>query len=344
MKSSQITIKDIARELGISPSTVSRALKDHPDISPKTRRAVKELAVRLNYEPNEIALSLRNRSSKIIGVIIPEIVHFFFSSVISGIEELAYQSGYTVIICQSNEDYEKERNIIHTLMSKRVDGILVSVSKTTTNYDHFIELQKSNIPLVFYDRVLNIPNSDRVIVDDYTGAYKAVDHLIKMGCRRIAHLATSQELLIGRNRKAGYIQALKDNHIEVDEEIILRCDTDRHALKCIPYILSLQKKVDGLFAVNDLTAITAMSIIKRSGYSIPDDIAVAGFSNSVYSSMTDPPLTTVEQQGYEVGKKAVSLLLERIQSEEILESRVEQIKTDLIVRGSSLREAAAVEE
>jgi len=342
MKSSQATIKDIARELGISPSTVSRALKDHPDISPKTRKAVKELAEKLNYEPNAIALSLRSRSSRTIGVIIPEIVHYFFSSVISGIEEVAYQSGYTVIICQSNEDYDKERNIIHTLMSKRVDGILVSVSKTTTNYDHFLELQKSNIPVVFYDRVLNIPNSDRVIVDDYNGAYKAVSHLIKMGCCRIAHLATSQDLMIGRNRKNGYIQALKDNNIEVDEEIILRCDTDKHAQKCIPYLLSLQKKVDGIFAVNDLTAITAMAIIKRSGYRIPEDIAVVGFSNSVYSAMTDPPLTTIEQHGFEMGRRAISLLLERIQAEVPVDARVEQIKTDLIVRGSSQREPVEI--
>ncbi len=342
MKSSQATIKDIARELGISPSTVSRALKDHPDISPKTRRAVKELAEKLHYEPNAIALSLRSRSSRTIGVILPEIVHFFFSSVICGIEEIAYESGYTVIICQSNEDYDKERNIIHTLMSKRVDGILVSVSKTTTNYDHFLELQKSNIPVVFYDRVLNIPNSDRVIVDDYTGAYKAVSHLIEMGCKRISHLATSQDLLIGRNRKNGYIQALKDNNIEVDEEIILRCDTDQHAQKCIPYLLSLQKKVDGIFAVNDLTAMTAMSIIKRSGYKIPDDIAIVGFSNSVYSSMTDPPLSTVEQQGYEMGRRAITLLLDRIQAEEPVDTRVEQIKTELIIRGSSLREPVSI--
>jgi DNA-binding LacI/PurR family transcriptional regulator len=342
MKNLQTTIKDIAKALGISPSTVSRALKDHPDISPKTRKAVKELAEKLHYEPNAIALSLRSKSSKTVGVIIPEIVHYFFSSVISGIEEVAYREGYTVIICQSNEDYEKERHIIQTLMSKRVDGILVSVSKTTTNFDHFLELQKSNIPLVFYDRVLNIPNSDRVIVDDYTGAYKAVEHLIKMGCQRIAHLATSQELLIGRNRKAGYIQALKDNHIEVDDEIILRCDTDRHAVKCIPYILSLQKKVDGIFAVNDLTAITAMSIIKRSGYKIPDDIAIVGFSNSIYSSLTDPPLTTIEQQGPQVGRRAMELLLERIHADNPIETRVEQIKTDLIVRGSSIRDLSRI--
>ena len=158
-----------------------------------------------------------------------------------------------------------------------------------------------------------------------------------MGCRRIAHLATSQELLIGRNRKNGYIQALRDNNIEVDEEIILRCDTDKHAQKCIPYLLSLQKTIDGIFAVNDLTAIRAMSIIKRSGYRIPDDIAIVGFSNSLYSSMTDPPLTTIEQQGFEIGQRAASLLLERILSEVDIDTRVEQIKTDLIVRGSSLR-------
>ncbi len=342
MKSSQVTIKDIARELGISPSTVSRALKDHPDISPKTRKAVKELAKKLHYEPNAIALSLRSKSSSTIGVIIPQIVHFFFSSVISGIEEIAYESDYNVIICQSNEDFEKEKSIIHTLMSKRVDGILASVSKTTTNFDHFLELIESNIPVVFYDRVLNIPHTDRVMVDDFAGAYKATEHLIKRGCRRIAHLATSQDLFIGKNRKGGYLQALKDNNIEVNDEIILRCDTDKHAQKCIPYLLTLQNRIDGIFAVNDLTAITAMSIIKRSGYKIPEDIAVAGFSNSVYSSMTDPPLTTVEQQGFEMGRQAAKLLFDRIISDEIIDARAVQIKTDLIVRGSSLREESKI--
>lgn len=337
MKSSQITIKDIARELGISPSTVSRALKDHPDISPKTRNAVKELATRLHYEPNAIALSLRSSHSKTIGVIIPEVAHFFFSTVISGIEEVAYNSGYTVIICQSMEDYQREISIIQTLLSHRVDGVLASVAKTTTDISHYEELKKLNTPLVFYDRVSNIPFTDRVIVDDYNGSYLAVKHLIKAGCKRIAHLATSQELLIGRNRKNGYVQALKDNGIDVDEEIILRCDTDKHAQKCIPYLLSLEKKIDGIFAVNDLTAITAMSIIKRSGYKIPEDIAIVGFSNSIYSSMTDPPLTTIEQQGTEMGKRAATLLLERIESDVDIDTRVEQIRTELIVRGSSQR-------
>lgn len=337
MKSSQVTIKDIARALGISPSTVSRALKDHPDISPKTKKAVKELAESLHYEPNAIALSLRSRLTKTIGVIIPQIVHFFFSSVISGIEEIAYKNGYTTIICQSNEEYEKEVHVAQALLSKRVDGVLASVSKTTNKFEHFYEMKNSNTPLVFFDRVCNIPNTDRVIVDDYTGAYKAVKHLIDAGCKRIAHLATSQELLIGRNRRNGYLQALKDNGIEVDEEIILRCDTDQHAKKCIPYLLSLEKKIDGIFAVNDLTAITAMSIIKRSGYNIPEDIAISGFSNSNYSAMTEPPLTSIEQKGFEMGQKAATMLIERIQSDVDIETRVEQIKTELIVRGSTQR-------
>lgn len=337
MKSPQVTIKDIAKALGISPSTVSRALKDHPDISPKTKRAVKELAESLNYEPNAIALSLRSRLTRTIGVILPQIVHFFFSSVISGIEEVASKEGFSVLICQSNEDYEKEVHVVHTLFSKRVDGVLASVSKTTGKFSHYEELKKHNIPLVFYDRVCNIPNTDRVIVDDYTGAYKATKHLIDEGCKRIAHLATSQELLIGSNRRNGYVQALKDSGIEVDEEIILRCDTDEHARKCIPYLLSLEKKIDGIFAVNDLTAITAMSIIKGSGYSIPKDIAIAGFSNSLYSNMTDPPLTTVEQQGFLMGKRAAEMLIERISSDVDIETRVEQIKTELIVRGSTQR-------
>jgi LacI family transcriptional regulator len=337
MKSSQVTIKDIAKALGISASTVSRALKDHPDISPKTKDAVKELAEKLHYEPNAIALSLRNANTKTLGVLIPQIVHFFFSSVVSGIEETAYKSGYTVIFCQSNEDYEKEKEMIQTLLSKRVDGILASVSKTTTKFDHFYDVKNNNIPLVFYDRVCNIPNTDRVIVDDYTGAYNAVSHLIEQGYKRIAHLATSQELHIGRNRRNGYIQALKDHGLEVDEEIILRCDTDQHAKKSIPYLLSLQKKVDGIFAVNDLTAMSAITIIKQSGYSIPGDIAVIGFSNTLYASMIDPPLTSIEQHGFEMGRKAASMLIERIQSDEDIETRVEQIKTELIVRGSTQR-------
>ncbi|MBN1119087.1 MAG: LacI family DNA-binding transcriptional regulator [Bacteroidales bacterium] len=337
MKSTPVTIKDIAKTLGISPSTVSRALKDHPDISPKTKKAVQELAKSLHYEPNAIALSLRSSLTKTIGVIIPQLVHYFFSSVISGIEEVAYNAGFSVLICQSNEDYEKELSVVHALLSKRVDGVLASISKTTHNFDHYEEVRKSNTPLVFYDRVCNIPNTDRVIVDDYTGAYKAVKHLVNVGCKRIAHLATSQELLIGRNRRSGYIQALKDSGIEIDEEIILRCDTDEHATKCIPYLLSLEKKIDGIFAVNDLTAISAMSIIKGSGYSIPEDIAIAGFSNSNYAKMTYPPLTSVEQQGFTMGKRAAEMLIERIQSDVDIETRVEQIKTELIVRGSTQR-------
>ncbi len=337
MKNSSTTIKDIARSLGISASTVSRALKDHPDISANTKAAVKELAQKLHYEPNAIALSLRNSSTRTIGVLIPEIVHFFFSSVISGIEEVAYKAGYVVIFCQSNEDYEREKTMVHTLLSKRVDGILASVSKTTNQFDHFYDIKNNHTPLVFYDRVCNIPNTDRVIVDDYSGAYKTVTHLIETGCRRIAHLATSQELLIGRNRRNGYVQALKDNNIEVDEEIIVRCDTNQHAKKCVPYLLSLPKKIDGVFAVNDLTAMSAMNIIKKSGYRIPEDIAVAGFSNSLYANLIDPPLTSVEQQGFEMGQKAASMLIERIQSDVDLETRVEQIKTELIVRESTMR-------
>ncbi len=337
MKSAQVTIKDIAKALGISPSTVSRALKDHPEISAKTKKAVNELAKQLHYEPNTIALSLRSSHSKTIGIIIPQVVHFFFSSVISGAEEVASKAGYTLIMCQSNESYETEVSNIQALLSKRVDGIMVSVSKTTTDFNHFEQVKKNNIPIVFYDRACNIPNTDRVIVDDFDGSYNIVEHMINMGCKRIAHLATNQDLLIGRNRKNGYIQALKDHNLEIDEEIILRCDTDQQARLCVPYLLSLPKKIDGIFAVNDLTAITAMSIVKKSGYVVPRDIAVAGFSNGIYSSMTDPPLTTIEQHGFEVGKKAAELLIERIQSDVIYETRVEQIKTDLIIRESTRR-------
>jgi DNA-binding LacI/PurR family transcriptional regulator len=337
MRSSQVTIKDIAEQLGISPSTVSRALKNHPEISEETKRAVNELAKKLNYEPNAIALSLQSSKSNIIGLIIPEIVHYFFSQVISGIEDVAYDADYHVMICQSNESYIREVKNIQTLLSSRIEGLLVSLSKETRDFSHFRNLNKKNIPIVFFDRICEELETDHVIVSDYKGAYDAVEHLINIGCRRIAHLATSQDLMIGRNRYNGYIKALKDNELAIDERLIVRCDNHKAARLVTKRLIYEIHPPDGIFAVNDLTAIGALQTIKENGLRIPEDIKVIGFGNGIYSTMTDPPLSTVEQFGYVIGQKAARMVLDRILSRENYPPRIEEIETQLIIRESTVK-------
>jgi DNA-binding LacI/PurR family transcriptional regulator len=337
MRSAQITIKDIASRLGISPSTVSRALRDHPDISEETKKTVRRLAEELNYEPNAIALSLQSSKSNIIGLIIPEIVHYFFSQVISGIEDVAYDAGYHVMICQSNESYIREVKNVQALLSSRIEGLLVSLSKETRDFTHFKNLEKKNIPIVFFDRICGEMETDRVVVDDFNGAYMAVGHLAEIGCKRIAHLGTTQDLQIGINRYNGYIKALKDHNLPVDERLIVRCDTNKAARLVTKRLIFELNPPDGIFAVNDLTAIGACQTIKENGLNIPEDIAVVGFSNGIYSTMTDPPLTTVEQFGYQIGQKSASLLFDRILASKDYPAVTEEIETQLIIRGSTVK-------
>ena len=336
MKSSQVTIKDIARILGISPSTVSRALKNHPDISDATKQAVNDLAEKLKYEPNAVALSLKQSRSQTIGVVIPEIVHYFFSSVISGIEDIATDAGYTVIICQSNEKYEREVANVKALLSHRVDGILVSISKETTQFDHLYAVQERGIPMVFFDRIVPEIQTDQVIIDDRKAAYEATKHLIDGGKKRIAHFAGPQNLVIGRARKEGYLQAMKEAGLPVDPELIIAADSFEKAIKATHALLDLENPPDGLFAVNDLTAIGAMQTLKRSGIKIPDEIAVVGFSDGRFSGITDPSLTSVDQHGYEMGSIATEMLLKRVLDETYKEpAQTKVLDANLIVRGSS---------
>jgi LacI family transcriptional regulator len=337
MHKGQVTIKDIAKELGISPSTVSKALKGHPDISPATKKAVKELVEKWNYKPDPIALSLKSGLSKTIGVIVPEIVHYFFSTVISGIEDLAYDSGYHVMFCQSNESYEREVKAVETLLSSRVDGILVSLCKLTKNFDHFRKIRENGIPLVFFDRVCDELETDRVIVDDEKGAYEAVKHLIETGCTNIVHLSGPQNLLIGKNRRNGYIQALKDYNIPVSENNIIKCDTAEEAQIIVPELFKRTRKPDGIFAVNDLTAAGAMRMVKLIGYRVPDDVSFVGFTSGMISDITDPPLTSVEQHGYIVGKEAVRLLMNHLDKKQDVPYQTIVIKTELVIKGSTRR-------
>lgn len=333
----QITIKDIAKILGISVSTVSRALKNHPDISADTKKEVQELAKRLNYSPNSIALSLRNRKSFSIGIIIPEIVHHFFSCVISGIEQVANQNGYNVIIMQSDESYDRELSICRSALNTRIDGVLVSMSKTTFEYEHFRELQQAGISMVFFDRICGALDTDRVVVDDFQGAYSAVEHLIAVGCKRIAHLSAPQHLQIAQKRQMGYLQALKDNHIPVDENLIIACDNQQDAKIVGRQLMEMTARPDGIFAVNDVTAAGAMYAIKKAGFSVPDDVAVCGFTDGLISTLTDPTLTTVEQHGEEMGRVAAEMLLKRVNADDSYPTITKVLKTNLIIRESTQR-------
>lgn len=336
MKTHPVTIKDIARELGISPSTVSRALKDHPDISPQTKIQVRELVEKLKYKPNAVALSLRSRKSNIIGVIVPEMVHHFFSSVISGIEEEAIQAGYNVMIFQSNESYERELLNVEALMASRVDGVLVSISKTTMKFGHFRELMNNDVPVVLFDRVSDELETDKVIVDDFSGAFDATELLINTGCKRIAHFAAPQHLKIGYLRQRGYISALEKHGITVDDDLIVKCDTHNEALEITGKIMALPNPPDAIFAVNDLTATGVLRILKRLNLRVPEDVSVVGFTDGLVSTVTDPPLTTVSQHGFQMGQIAAKILLNRIETGiENFKPQTEVIKTDLVIREST---------
>ncbi|MDV3308806.1 MAG: LacI family transcriptional regulator [Cyclobacteriaceae bacterium] len=343
MKYNQVTIKDIARELGISPSTVSRALKDHPDISPETKRAVNELAEKLNYQPNIVALSLRQSKTNTLGVIIPEIVHFFFSTVISGIEDVAYSAGYNVILTQSNESSQREITDMKALFNSRVDGMLLSLSRETTNFDHIDAMLAKGVPMVFFDRVYDHPGTSKVIVDDRGGAREATLHLIDQGCKRIAHIEGSPNLDITRQRLEGYLDALKERNMPIDESLIIPCPeaTIEAGKRSTERLLNLSPLPDGIFATNDPVAMGAMQVIRGKGLSIPGDIAVVGFSNWLFSSMMDPPLSSVDQPGFEMGQEATKLLISQIEtrSKDDVEPKpvTKVLKTKLIIRESSLK-------
>ncbi len=332
---SQATIKDIAKALGISASTVSRALKDHPDISRATKDAVKELAKKLRYKPNAVALSLKSSKTNTIGVIIPELVHYFFSSVISGIEDVTYDAGYNVMICQSNEKFEREVINAQALLSNRVEGALISISKNTTDFAHLQTMEESGIPMVFFDRVPEGFDCDSVIIDDREAAYNAVCHLIESGCRRIAHLAAPASLGIGKYRLEGYKEALREHNIPYNEEYVIVADSFEMATVATRKLIQMPDPPDGIFTVNDLTAVGVMKTLQKMGISIPGKVAIMGFSAGSYSDFTTPTLSSVDQHGYEMGVKAATVLLKRIGSQRTGQGETFYIDTNLVIREST---------
>ena len=335
MKKPPITIKDIAKALGISPSTVSRALKNHPDISQETKDNVNKYAKDFNYKPNTLALSLRMSKNNTIGVIVPEIIHYFFSSILSGIEQVANAEGFNVILCQSDENYEKEIQNTKALIATRVSGVLASLAKHTTNYDHYQEIIDSDIPLVFFDRICIGINTDRVVVDDYAGAFAAVEYLIQTGCKRIAFYSSPFHLEISKNRKNGYMDALRKYGLSVDESLIRVCDTREEAIIITPEILDRPDRPDGFFSTNDHCAAGILYACKLAKLKVPQDIAIMGFSDGELAKACDPMLSTVEQHGYEMGRHAAKLLIDKINGETHGQYTNKIVKTNLIIRGTT---------
>jgi DNA-binding LacI/PurR family transcriptional regulator len=308
MSSGQVTIKDIARQLNISVATVSRALRDFPDINENTKKAVVSLAAELDYRPNQIAQSLVKRRTNTIGVVIPTFVIPFYASAISGIQEEAARANYNVIVCQSNESHRTEVDNIYTLASSRVDGILVSLSKETTNFEHLQCLQKKGIEIVFFNRVYDDMPVARVVVDDYEGAVAATEHLISIGRKRIAHLSGPANLSISQERKRGYIDTLNKYNLPVLEELIVPCDFSiACGIEAARQLLQVRPLPDAIFAVSDSVAFGAMKVLKQHGIKIPEDMAIVGYTDEPTASLVDPDLTTVAQPTFEIGQTAARL-------------------------------------
>jgi DNA-binding LacI/PurR family transcriptional regulator len=338
MKKPRTTITEIAKELNISPSTVSRALNNHPAISSGTREAVIELAKKLNYQPNLLALNLLRKKTNTIGVIVPEITSYFFSSIISGIQDLLNPLGVNMIIGQSNESYEEEKSIIRTFASIMVDGFLISPSSETKNVDHLKILTDNNIPLVIFDRDCEGLDVDKVFVDEYKGAFEAVNYLIASGCRRIAHIAGPPTLSTARHRLEGYKAALSLHGIPVRYEYIVESKgfAPEHGIDPTKQLLALPDPPDAVFTINDGVAIGSMYVIKEAGINIPDEISVVGFDDDPHSCYFRPSLSTVWQPTYELGMLSARILMKRIRNQnDTIKIRIEKLFPELIIRGSS---------
>ena len=334
-----ITMKDIARDLGVSIATVSRALKDSPRISAVQRERIQTYAREHNFYPNVIGEALRHskvQPMKVIGVIIPEFVHYYFMSVLAGIEEEARARGYRVMVAQSNERYDKEVAICDSFYKNKVCGIIVSQAKDTKQYDHFQKLMDNGVPLVFYDRICTGVNCSRVVVDDYMGAYTAVTHLIDTGCKRIAFYGSPMNMEISKNRYNGYHDALLRHGLKELPPLVRICDNRAAAEAITPELLNMEDRPDAFFAINDDTAIGILYTAKRMGFDVPDDISICGFTNGDRAKACDPMLTTVEQRGIAVGEEAANILIGQVEGSiprDEVERRV--VRTRLVVRGTT---------
>src|SRR6478735_1506581 len=313
------TLKQIAKELGVSVSTVSKALNDSPEISEQTKVKIKEYAKLKNYKPNVIGLNLKNRKTKTIGVIIPNILNSFFAKVFSGIEKVADENGYNVIMCISNESLDKEEHTLEMLSNGTIDGFVLSISEEaqkTHDYRHFISIINDGTPIVMFDRTTDQVECDKVIVDDFDSGQYATQRLIDLGCKNIALISTLNNLGVGKLRAKGYLKALQDNNIPVNENIIIRSDSEIDLVDRITELYS-NNLVDGVFALGENDSVAALKVGVKKGYKIPKDLKIIGFADGILASRRlSPSLTTVSQHGIEIGEVAVKLLIDRLESKE----------------------------
>jgi LacI family transcriptional regulator len=336
------TLKQIAKELGVSVSTVSKALNDSPEISEQTKVKIKEYAKLKNYKPNVIGLNLKNRKTKTIGVIIPNILNSFFAKVFSGIEKVADKKGYNVITCISNESLEKEVHTLEMLSNGTIDGFILSVSEEAQklqDYNHFSAIISDGTPIVMFDRIADEVDCDKVVVDDFDSALNSTQHLINLGCKNIALISSVDNLSVGKLRADGYLKALKDNNIPVNEKIILRTDSEDDMKAKIDAIFD--NKIDAIFALDENDSVAALRVSLKKGFRVPEDISIIGFADGILASRRlSPSLTTVSQHGIEIGEVAAKKLIERLEEPEGETSDYETIviKTKLKERESTRKD------
>lgn len=336
----QTTIIDIARSTGVSNSTVSRALHGHADISPETRNAVLEMAALLDYQPNQLAYNLVKSRTNTIGMIVPEFTNSFFPNIIIGAHELLTEAGYNLTIMQSNESYPIEVSNTKAMLANRIDGLLISLTQETNNYDHLKVFEKRGIPLVLFNRVCDYVSAPKVVVNDFEGSFLAVEHLILNGYERIAHLGGPLNLLVSRERLRGYRAAMEKYGKNIEENMVIQGMFSQQKARIYgKYLLDLENRPDAIFAVNDSSAIEIMLMALEKGIRIPDELGVVGFSDNPESAYIGPGLTTIRQPTNEIGKTSAQWILQLIESEEEMILPNEKVlKTELVVRGSSRRE------
>jgi len=336
------TLKQIAKELNVSVSTVSKALNDSPEISEQTKTKIKEYAKLKNYKPNVIGLNLKNRKTKTIGVIIPNILNSFFAKVFSGIEKVADEKGYNVIMCISNESLEKEAHTLEMLSNGTIDGFILSVSEEAqkqNSYDHFKEIINDGTPIVMFDRTAEGIDCDKVIVDDFDSALDSTQRLIDLGCKNIALLSSVDNLSVGKLRFEGYLKALEKNKIPVNTNLIIRTDSEED-LKVQMEEVFAKNKIDGIFALEENDSVAALRMGLKKGYKIPEELCIIGFADGILASRRlSPSLTTVSQHGIEIGEEAAKLLIKRLEnvSEEEPPYETKVIKTVLKERETTSR-------
>src|SRR5262245_2682232 len=330
------TIKDIARKLNISISTVSRAIRNASDISADTKRAVMALADELNYQPNLLALSLKRKQTHTIGVLVPNL-DYVLSTMVKGIDEVALEAGYTVMVCQSNESFGREIVNTRRLLDSLVDGFIISVSSETKVFDHFKKIQDKKMPMVVFDRVTPFLKAPGVRIDNEDGGFQATEHLIEQGYKRIAILAGPKNLGISNQRLEGYLKALKKYKIKPDDDLIIYCDFNQHyAYIATQELLNMKKRPDAIFTISDRMAIGAMLAIKEKGLRMPYDIGLVGFNNEPVTSLVTPGVSSVDQPSFELGKVAAKLFIERVHNNEM--NHIEEVlKPKLCIRESSQR-------